>query len=378
MTITPAPGPLEPRLEPFIPRHEPGKTPGFTIQCSPTQCTLQAPSWPPCLVNLLLDASHPHHFALTPERLETISGSAGSCLDAFRTHVAATIGADPFLRALGAVNPKSLASLFGKALASQDAPVDQAEALAGMAARAGLLLLADRIAANVLAKLETQDLVSSLLLDDRDLRSLLLVRVSEMKEGPSKVKLLQGFGLGSKAAAKVAKLLGPWIPQEIRHPTAQSAKDVGKADGILVAGLEGVHGTIAGIEPEIRHWQVSKQIDPIADFEPEVAAACAELGLGAASKGSALGAAIEEHLAQVRDERCVELGIGLLMDLVTGLAPGKAPGLVTALPGLLADKKNLDDLTLLQGVGAASTEAVEMARARLLTSIISLTVDVLL
>jgi hypothetical protein len=378
MTITPAPGLLEPAKQPFMPQQEPATTPGYTIECSVAHSGTKAPSYSPCLVNLLLDPSHPHHFALTPERLEKISGAPGSCLDAFGTHVAATIGTDPFLRAMGSVDPESLCTLFEKALASQCMPTSKAASLAEMAARAGLALLTDRIAKNVLAKLETHDLVSGMLLEDRSLRSLLLVRVSEIEQDQVKVKLLKGFGLGSIAAAKVAKLLGPWIPQEIRQPTTQSAGDVAKADAILVNGLEGVHQTISGIEPEIRHWQVSKQIDIIADFEPEVLAAYGELGLGASSKGSALDLAVEAHLARVRKERSVELGLGLVVDLVTGMAQGKVPGLITAIPGILAEKKKLDDLTLLQGVGAASTEAVEMARARLLTSIVAVTVDVIM
>jgi hypothetical protein len=202
--------------------------------------------------------------------------------------------------------------------------------------------------------------------------------VSEIEDKSTRVNILKGFGLGSVAAARVVKLLGPWIPEEIRHPTSQSEEDVAKADRILVKGLEGVHETVSGIQPEIRHWQVSRQIDPIADFEPEVLAAYAELGLGASSKGSALDRAVEAHLSAVGKERCVELGVGLAIDLVTSFAPSKAAGLLTALPGILAEKKNLDDLTLLQGVGSASAEAVEKARAQLLSSIISVAVDVVL
>ena len=109
-----------------------------------------------------------------------------------------------------------------------------------------------------------------------------------------------------------------------------------------------------------------------------MAAAYAELGLGASSKGSALTRAVEAHLSAIAKERCVELGVGLAIDLVTSFAPSKAAGVVAALPGILAEKKNLDDLTLLQGVGAASTEAVETARAKLLSSIVLATVDVIL
>ncbi|MBW2262939.1 MAG: hypothetical protein JRG91_13260, partial [Deltaproteobacteria bacterium] len=195
MTITPAPGLLEPRPEPFIPQQEPAMTPGYTIECTPAQCAAQGPTYPPCLVNLLLDVSHPHHFALTQQRLEKISGAPGSCLDAFKTHVAATIGTDAFLRAMGSVDPTSLGALFAKALASQGMTTGKASSLAGMAAQAGLVLLKDRIAENVLAKLETHDVVSSMLLEDESLRSLLLVRVSEIKQEHVKVKLLKGFGL---------------------------------------------------------------------------------------------------------------------------------------------------------------------------------------
>jgi hypothetical protein len=378
MTITPAPGLLEPGHQPPIPDPEPGKTPVYTLECSVAQPPAQPPAWPPCLVNLLLDPGHPHHFALTPQRLETISGAPGSCLDAFIAHVAATVGTDPYLRAVGSVTPESLSGLFEKALASQCMPTSKAASLAAMAGRAGLVLLTDRVCDSVLARLETHDLVSTMLLDDPDLRALLLARVSEIEDKPARANILKGFGLGSTAAARVVKLLGPWIPQEIRHPTSQSAGDVAKADGILVKGLEGVHETISGIEPEIRHWQVSRQIDPIADFEPEVLAAYAELGLGASSKGSALVRAVEAHLSTVGKERCVELGVSLAIDVVTSFAPSKAAGVLTALPGILAEKKNLDDLTLLQGIGAASPEAVETARARLLSSIVSVAVDVIL
>ena len=377
MTITPAPGLLEAGHEPPAPLPAEEKTPAYTIECSAKGCPAQPPSWPPCLVNLILDTSHPHHFALTQERLSTISGAPGSCLDAFKSHVAATVGTDAFLRAMGSVTEASLAALFGKALAAQGRSTSCVPPLAGMAAEAGLVLLADRIAQGVCARLETLDLVAGMLLADEGLRGLLLVRASEASPKRA-ASLLESFGLGSSSAKKVVKLLGPWIPQEITDPTSQSAKDVARAHGILVDGLEKARATIAGIEPDIRCWQVSDQIDPIADFGPEVQATLEELGIGTSWKGSALGQAVRAHVEQVSEERDLAYGVCVVADLVRGLARGRLTALVTAVPGLLADKKKLDDLVLLRGIGAASDEAVQSAREQLLTSIVALTVDVIL
>lgn len=340
---------------------------GDSIECAGTgKGTHDPPSFPPCLVNLLLDPLHPHHFALTPERLEIVSGAAGSCLDTFKTHVRDTVGTDAYLRALGSMDEASLRTLFEQALGMQGHGQHKAGPLARMAAGAGLVLLQDRIASSVLEKIETRQAVCSMLTGDERLCKLLLVSVSTIADRDAQVKLLMGFGLGPWEAARVAKLVSPWIPQEIESPTDQSKADVHKADKLLKKGLARAHKMLSSLEPEIRTWQLSHEIDLLADFGPETKTALMDLGLQ--NKASVLAQAIGEHTAQVDKDRDMEAGVKFAISLVAGLA-GKA-GILADLPGVLAGKKRLDDLTLLMGMGIASAEAVDDARKDLLVTIL--------
>jgi hypothetical protein len=333
----------------------------------------KAPPFPPCLVNLLIDASHPHHFALTDERLELVSGGPGSCLDAFKTHVRDTVGTDAYLRAMGRVDLATVKSLFAKSLSIQGHEGKKAGALAQMAAQAGLILLEDRIASDALVRIQAQKAACSVLAQDRALRGLMLVKVSAEGDRSDQVRLLERFGLSAGEAAKVAKLVSSWIPQEIVHPTPQSEAGVAAADKLLAKGVERALSSLASLEGEIRHWQISKEIDLVADLGPAVEAALDDLGLPAGGKGSLLADAIEGHVAGVEKDRLVEDVLELGIGLVCGCA-GRV-GAASGLPQILADKKRLDDLTLLAAMGLASTEAVDEARVGLLASVLETLVD---
>lgn len=373
----------DPTLKP--PWEGPGQpdSSGYTIECaSKPGSKAGKPSWPPCLVNLFLDGSHAHHFALTGDRLSLLSGAPGSCLDALISHVGRTVGTDAFLRALGTTDPHSLRALFAKALAAQGHSTSTLEALpdplARMTGKAGLVLLQDRISKSVLAKLETHDAVASLLEKDGRLRRLLLARVSEVNDEAAQVGLLAGFGLRPIEAKKVAKLLGAWIPHEIKEPTAQSAPDVARAEKILLKGIARVGKMIEDLVPEIRHWQLSTRIDLVADLGPEVDAAFKQIGLPLPGKGTGnvLEKAIEAHVAALETDRNVDEGIRIAVGLVTGLLGTHLADKAGEVPGILADKRRLEDLLLLEGMGAASAQAVDEARDDLIASLLSLAVDV--
>jgi len=345
-----------------------------TLEMS-TGKTPAGPSLPPCLVNLFLDPAHPCHFALTAERIETVSGAPGSCLDLLKTHVRDTVGTDAFLRAIGTVSASGLEKLLAKALAEQghspQVVAGKTGPLAEAAAVAGLVLLEERIASSVLARIQAHEEACEIMLGDPAMRLALLAKMSALPADADRARILAGFGLDPGQAGTISHLLGPWIPQEIEHPTGQSAADVAKADALLAKGLGKAHDVLEDLEPEVRFWQVSNEIDLLSDFGPVVDAALADLGLPPSGKGqmSALTGAIEAHVEDVDRERAISTAIQVGISLVTGPA-GKAASLTGGLPSLLAGEKKLEDALVLRGLGIASDEAVDEARDDLLLGVL--------
>jgi hypothetical protein len=351
------------------PPQAPAKAASHSVESA--QAKAKQPAFPPCLVNLLLDPYHPSRFELTAGRLEVIRGAPGSCLDEFKTHVAATCGTDAFLRAMASIDGGTATALFAKALAASGRAPDAALAgdLARMAGEACVILLEDRIASAVCAKLEANASVCSILAGDPAMRRLLLAHVSGLAGDDAKQLALQGFGLSPGKADSVAALVSAWIPDEITSPTAQSEADVARADAILVKGLEKTARLTADLVPEIRLWQIGKEIDPLADLGPELDAAFSELGIPPAG-GSVLHRAIAEHLGTLSDDRETVEVVKVAVDLICDLgSKGVLPGLVGAVPGILMEKKHLDDLVLLEGLGSVDHEAVKDARIDLWLSV---------
>jgi hypothetical protein len=321
---------------------------------------------PPCLVNLLLDPDHPHHLEITADMRAHPAGCPGSFLDLLRTHVCETCGADAFLRALGSVPPWAMVHLMEQALVVQNVDTKAAAELADAAAGAALSLLQDRIADQVCASIQATKTVCTLLTDSPEIRAQLLVKVSAIPDAEVRIEVLRGLGLAAGEAARVVKLAAPWIPQEIAEPTAQSEADIEKADAILEKAAVRTVKALDALRPEIELWQISKQIDLIADLGPELAKARFELAI---HKGSALDLAIGEHLVEVQTERSLSRALEIGIGLVCGPA-GIAANLAASLPSILADKHRLDDVLLLEAMGHAASDAVSEAALSLAATIV--------
>ncbi len=363
--------------------------------CTPHGCSIELvknpkkadkPATPPCLVNMLMDPGHPQYFQITGEMLECPSGAPGSFLDVFKTHVRDTVGTEAFLRALGNVTEAQLSDMMKKALVLQghDAGVaaDKAHAMACAVTSAGIVLLENRVAGMVKAKLELVASIADVIEKDETLQGEMLAQLCQLNDEKAQVELLACFGMDSDEALEIAGMLSPFIPQEIKSPTADSKSPVAEAKKMLGKGLSSVSKQAHRLLSDLETWQMSKNLDMLADFGPEVEKVFADLGLPSPSNGkdTAMGKAVDVHVDSVKKGRAIETSVKLLMSAATSLmSPGwiasTAMALAGAAPGIVADGQRSDDLELLGALGSASAESQAQAEKDLATDMIMLCVN---
>jgi hypothetical protein len=323
----------------------------------------QAPV-PPCLHNLLFDPSHPHFFEITADHLAHPHGTPGSCMDQLKTHVRDTLGAEPFMRALGSVEFEDLAPLMHDALVAQGWSVDVAASkagqMSGMMGHTALNLLQDAVAGVVEGKLTVMGAFLDDMKGDELLEKVVLARASTIHDEDLQKRFLGLFGVTESKASKIHDLLAEWIPQEITAPTAESAGDVNEALALLDKGVDRARSMVDHLLDETRYWQLGKAFDPLADFEPEVQDIFAALGLPSheVDAGNVMGRLVDVHVDSVKVKRRVEGAVKLFM---SALGPGDLLGAVGSVPGLAATKMHAQEMAYLASLGSASGEDVQAA-----------------
>lgn len=361
-------------------------------KCTPQGCVMEPVQhepagkhktpYPPCLVNLFLDPDHPSYFPLTGEHVACPYGKPGSCMDQFKSHVEQTVGTEAFLRALGNVDEEQLTSLMSQALEARGLDTGADFDMCCMAALAGRILISDKVSSLVQDRLCTLDAVATLMVDDEDLQKMTLAQACSINDEGGRCQFFQAMGIAEKPARKLAKLLAPWIPQEVSSPTAQSEEDVHEAISLLKKQLTGVKKTISTLMPDVKYWQLSKGTDILADCGGVVKQVFEDLGVPGPARNvdNLLSKVVDVHVSNVAAQRVIEMEVKFVIGAATGLAAlgglaTVATTLAAAAPSMAADGLKFQQTQLLSSLGISTQQDLEKAQLGLVKDFLELCVS---